>query len=148
MSKAPPKKMPLGKPFTGVNDPRRHKEGRPKLSPEVKRARKLNQQEFDTSVSRIISMQRKQLEALVASSEENVLDQLIGTIWLKGIKDSAKSELNYFVERFLGKVAETHNFQGNFHAGIMSWLDSRKELPNGKGKEKEVNEEDEDFDPV
>lgn len=136
--------MKGGRPFTGANDPRRHKEGRPKTPDDVKAARKLTQIEFEKAVSKIISMKRNALEKLVESQEANVFDQLIATIWLKGIKDSAKSELNYFVERFLGKVADNHNFQGNVHAGIVDWLSTRKALPAGEKEVEEIKDEFED----
>jgi hypothetical protein len=139
--------MPKGIPFKKGADPRRGDNGRRAIPEEVKRARKLTSAEFELTVSKIISMTRKQLENLVADDESNALEQLVGTIWLKGIKDSSKTELNYFIERFLGKVAENHNFQGNFHTGLVDFIEQMKQARAGKkglthGEQKESDEED------
>jgi hypothetical protein len=139
------KKRVVGKPFKKGQSG--NPKGREPLSPEVKRAREFNNAEFTKSVNRIISLRRGDLEKLVESRDENVLDQLIATIWLKGLKDSSKAELNYFVERFMGKVAENHNFSGNIHTGLVDFIaqlnNAKKGLPNGQ-QEKDVSEEDED----
>jgi hypothetical protein len=117
-----------------------------KLPEDVKRARKLNQAEFQLSVNKIISLRRSELEKLVASPDSNVLEQLVATIWLRGIKDSSKAELNYFVERFLGKVPENHNFSGNFHAGIVDYLSQLNSPTKGitNGQQEESFEDDEE----
>ncbi len=139
----------VGKGFQKGKDPKRIGNGRKPIPPEVRRARELTAKEFQDAVSKIISMCRRDLEALVTSKESNVLDQLVATIWLKGIQDSSKQELNFFLERFLGKVAENHNFQGNFHTGIVEFLErmNTKGSPNGK-KESKEEIEDEDFEDI
>lgn len=129
-------------------DPRINRSGRPKVPEDIRRARKLTSEEFTRCVSKIISLRRDQLEQLVDSKQSNVMEQLIATIWLKGIKDSSKTELNYFVERFLGKVPENHNFSGNFHTGIVDFLtqmqNKRKGLPNGQSE----TESEESFEEI
>lgn len=119
--------------------------GRPEIPEDVKRAREFNNNEFTKAVNKIISLTRGQLEKLVEGKDENVLDQLVATIWLKGIKDSSKTELNYFVERFMGKVAENHNFSGNIHTGLVDFIaqlnNAKKGLPHGQS-EKDVSEEE------
>lgn len=135
-------------------DPRINKNGRPRIPEDVKLARQMNQNDFTMAVNKIVSLRRNELDKLVSSPDANVLEQLIATIWLKGIKDSAKSELNFFVERFLGKVPENHNFSGNFHTGIVDYLQQladKRRLSKGahSGQQKEIGEkEDEDYEKI
>ena len=73
-----------------------------------------------------------------------MLDALIARILQKGIEEASKAELNYFVERFLGKLPETTNLNGNMHGAIMDWLAGRVEKAKAPPPA-DAGDDDEDF---
>lgn len=122
--------MPKGKKFGG-RDWVKGQSGNPKgskpIPEDVKEARRLSQIEFDRACGKIFFMSVEELTLLVNNKKQtNVLEALVGKILLKGINESSKSELNYFIERFLGKVAEQHNFSGNLNTGLVDLIEKMK----------------------
>lgn len=118
------KKMPEGRRFQKGQSG--NPAGRTPIPEDVKAARKLTSVEFDRAVGRLLFVSRERLEEIANDETEPVLDSLVARILLKGIKDSSKSELNYFVERALGKVPEGLNVSGNLNSSITEFIATRK----------------------
>lgn len=118
--------------------------GFPKLTDEQKALRKLGQIEFEIAANKILFMTLTELEEHVENPETSVLEATIGKVLLKGHEDSEIKQLNYFVERFLGKVPDNVNVAGNLNTGLVEVFErmaqgKRKELTHGK---EETNKED------
>lgn len=115
--------------------------GRPPVTEELKAARKFTQSEFEIAVSKIFFVSTQDLQRLMKAPTTPVMEALIARIALQGLKDGGTKELNYFVERFFGKVAENHNFTGNAHPDLVSYIEkinaehARNEETNGSAKE-------------
>lgn len=113
--------------------------GRPKLPEDIKAARKLTQTEFERICYDLMKMSTKGLSELVQDNKTPVLTALIARILEKGIHDSSKAELNYFVERFLGKVPEQANFTGNVNGSLADFIAARNAMND---KKKDDDEDD------
>lgn len=114
----------MGNPKPSHRFPKGNKLGkpRPRVTDEVKAARKFNASEFEVAVSKVFWVSVQDLRRLVDAPGTPVMEALIGRIALQGIKHGGTMELNYFVERFLGKVAENHNFTGNAHPDLVGYI--------------------------
>jgi hypothetical protein len=99
--------------------------GRKPISDDVKIARKITQYEFERICSQLFFMSVRRLEEVVADDKTPVMKALVARILIKGIEESSRVELNYFIERFLGKVSENHNFTGNLNTGLADFIASR-----------------------
>lgn len=119
--------------------PKGHKFGRGRLplTPDVKAARKFNQNEFELAVAKILFLSAKDLQRLVGAPGTTVIEAIIGRIILTGIQKGTTHELNYFVERFFGKVAENHNFTGNANPDLVNYI----ERVNREHSEREATHE-------
>ena len=140
--------MAIGKKTGGRNFKKGHvanPKGRPPASPELKAARKLTNLEFERICTNFFNMSIAELKQICEDVKHtNVLEGLIGRVLYNGIQKNSQSELNYFIERFLGKVAETHNFNGNLNTGLVDLiqkLNSQGGYINGKGQEEKTVEE-------
>ncbi len=115
---------PVGKPWKKGKSA--NPNGRPKIPDDVKAGRKLTDIEFERACGKILFMSVEKLEELIEDENTNVLEALVARILEKGIKESSRVELNYFIERFLGKVAENHNVQTNLNGDLTAWIAARK----------------------
>ncbi len=131
----PPHRFPKGHKFG---------KGRPRVSDDVKAARKFNSSEFELAASKIFFINVKELIKLVQDEESTVMEAIIGRITLQGIKKGSTDELNYFVERFLGKVTENHNFTGNANPDLVKYIAdvNRANAERESDGKKEKKEED------
>lgn len=117
--------------------------GKPPIPQDVKDAKKLTDTEFHRVCSKLLFNTVSNLKKVVENDQTQVLEALVARILHRGITQASKDELNYFVERFLGKVAESHNFTGNINTGLVELLEQlkkQKELQNGKESEEEIKE--------
>lgn len=100
--------------------------GRPPIPPEVKAARKFNKSEFELSVNRIFFLSVDKLRELISKEglkTTTVMDAIIARIALKGIEKGTTDELNYFMERLVGKVADNLNVNDNSgHGALMAFI--------------------------
>ncbi len=101
-------------------------DGRPKIPDDIKIARKLTAVEFERICGVLFSMSKRQLKDLIEDDNTPVLTALIATILEKGITESSRNELNYFIERFLGKVPEQANFTGSLNGGLVDFIAAGK----------------------
>ncbi len=121
--------------------------GRPRVSDDVKAARKFNSSEFELAASKIFFISVKELVKLVGDQDSPVMEAIIGRITLQGIKNGTTDELNYFVERFMGKITENHNFTGNANPDLVRYIadinksHAERELQDGKKESKKENED-------
>lgn len=97
------------------------------LPPDVKIAKKLTDEEFARSCAKLMFTSVEKLEKIARSKESRVIDSLVARILQKGINESSRVELNFFVERFLGKVPENHNFSGSVNGSLADFIASRKD---------------------
>ena len=98
--------------------------GRPPMSPEMKIAKKLTQAQFAESVNKLMYMSLDKLADTIKDTRNtSVIDGIIARILYKALSESSKAELNYFIERFLGKVPENHNIvAGNMNTALVDFL--------------------------
>lgn len=140
-----------GNPRPSCKFPKGHKfsKGRPRVSDDVKAARKFNSSEFELAASKIFFISVQDLVKLVGDGNTPVIEAIIGRITLQGIKNGSTDELNYFVERFMGKVTENHNFTGNANPDLVRYIaevnknNEEREALNGE-KETENRKKSED----
>ena len=112
--------------------------GKPKTPDDIKAARKLTQVEFERICYNLMCMSTGRLAEVVKSNQTPVLTALVARILEKGIHDSSKAELNFFIERFLGKVPEQANFTGNVNGSLADFIAAR----NAMNDKKQDDEED------
>lgn len=124
----PKRKMPIGRRFQPGQS------GNPAGSkphpPELKALRKFTKAEFETACGKLFFATVEQLEHVAKNPKAPVLEALVAKILQKGIVESSRVELNYFVERFLGKVPEESNFSGSLNGGIAAFLAARSKPPS------------------
>lgn len=106
--------------------------GRAKIPEDVKVARKLTQVEFERICYNLMCMSTGRLAELVKSERTPVLTALVARILEKGIHDSSKAELNFFIERFLGKVPDQANFTGNVNGSLADFIAARNAIADKK----------------
>lgn len=127
----PPKKKKkggYGRPFLkGVSG---NPNGKPPHPPELKALKKFTKAEFETACGKLFFATVEQLEHVAKNPKTPVLEALVAKILQKGIVESSRVELNYFVERFLGKVPEESNFSGSLNGGIAAFLAARARPPS------------------
>lgn len=114
--------------------------GRTKISEDIKAARKLTAVEFERICYNLMCMSTGRLAELVKSEQTPVLTALVARILEKGIHDSSKAELNFFIERFLGKVPDQANFTGNVNGSLADFIAARNAI-----KDKKQDEDEDDF---
>lgn len=108
------------------------------LSHDLIKARKLSQVEFEKACGKLFFMSKDDLQVLIADGNTNVLELLVARILAKGISEASKSELNYFVERFLGKVPDNHNITTNLNGSLTEFIANRtRELPASEPEDEE-----------
>lgn len=112
--------------------------GKPKIPEDVKAARKLTQIEFERICANLFNMSTTRLSEVIKDPHTPVLTALVARILEKGIHESSRVELNYFVERFLGKVPEQANFTGNLNGSLADFIAAR-------GVAQPKDKDDEDF---
>ena len=76
---------------------------RGRQSPDVRAARKLTQVEFERICANLFNTSTQTLRRDLQRPADAVLTALIARILERGIAESCRVELNYFIERFLGK---------------------------------------------
>lgn len=103
------------------------------LPEDVKVARKLTQVEFERICVNLFCMSSKRMSEVVKDPETPVLTALVARILLKGINESSRVELNYFIERFLGKVPEQSNITGNLNGTLADFIANRNKPKASEG---------------
>lgn len=106
--------------------------GRAKISEDIKVARKLTAVEFERICYNLMCMSTGRLAEVVKSEQTPVLTALVARILEKGIHDSSKAELNFFIERFLGKVPDQANFTGNVNGSLADFIAARNAMNDKK----------------
>lgn len=114
--------------------------GKPKTPDDIKVARKLTQVEFERICYNLMCMSTGRLAEVVKSEQTPVLTALVARILEKGIHDSSKAELNFFIERFLGKVPDQANFTGNVNGSLADFIAARNAI-----NDKKQNDDEDDF---
>ncbi len=81
------------------------------------------------------------LELMLKDKSTSVIDALIGRVLAKGLSDASTHELNYFIERFHGKVTENHHFSGgSIHGALVDFINAKNQTP----KELQHGQEDDE----
>lgn len=92
-----------GKDFVKGNVPK--SPGRPPLSPEAKKLRKLTTEEFVKRVNKYLHMSKNKLRAGITNGNIQVLDLCIRSSLVKCIEKGDYSTLEKMLDRIIGKVA-------------------------------------------
>lgn len=112
--------------------------GRVPLTPEVREARKFNKNEFELSVNRLFFMPVEDLKDMLSKESlktTSVMDALIARIAIKGIEKGTTDELNYFMERLVGKVADNLNVNDQTgHGALMAFIANANKIHAQKAK--------------
>lgn len=108
--------------------------GRPKVSKELKEARKLTSTEFELVCGKLLFMDVEDIKKLIINENTPMMEAIIAKILHNALKDGAKAELNYFVERFLGKVPDNSNLNltGNVNGGLVDLINAHNEANKTK----------------
>jgi hypothetical protein len=80
--------------------------GRPPLPSDLKQARAYSKAEVQASLSRFLRMNIDELKAAVLDPRRPVIDHLVGSICVKGIKHGDHARLNFLLDRLIGKVKD------------------------------------------
>ena len=131
--------LPRGKPFPkGVSG---NPSGSSKLSKEQKQLKQLTQIQFVETASKIISLNIDEMKALGKDPQANVLEGIFARVLTRAYDQGNTTDLNYFVERCMGKVADKMDLGGvNLHGSILSFLQNRN---GGADGVKEINDSEE-----
>lgn len=86
--------------------------GPPKLSPDVKAARKINRLEFERVATEMLNKTADEIKATAKDPQTRGLELIVSTILMKGIQNGDQFRLNFFLERLIGKVSDKvqHSF--------------------------------------
>lgn len=91
--------------------------GRPKMPPELKEAKKLTQTQIEIALTQFLAMDDKQLRAIIKDPKSTRLQAIIASIVDKAIKIGDQQRLDFLLNRIIGKVkeppTEVHNFNFN-----------------------------------
>lgn len=139
-----PKKRALLEKYKWKKGQSGNPKGRTPISEEMKKAKRLNQAQFALSVNKLMYMSLDQLADTIKDTKNtSVIDGLIARILYKGLTDSSRAELNYFIERFCGKVPDNVNLNGNFNGGLVDFLEQLNNANEGEtdGEEEDPEEE-------
>jgi transcriptional regulator with XRE-family HTH domain len=131
----PKRKMPKGTPWQKGQSG--NPKGRPPIPEEIREARKITQAEFERICGKLFYSSVDNLKRVVNDDRAPVMEALVARILLKGIEESSRVELNYFIERFLGKVPEERNVKGSLGGLLADFIG---------GRDAEVQPESEDND--
>jgi hypothetical protein len=80
--------------------------GKPKLPPEVKRARKMTSAEVIRIATEFFYMDREQIKIRLSDPKTTTLELMVGGIILKSIKDQDHMKAEFLLNRTIGKVTE------------------------------------------
>lgn len=80
--------------------------GRPKLPGDVKEARNLTNAEVIRVLSAFLQLSPQDLREKMNAPDVTMLEGLIGSIMLKGIKEGSPAHLSFLFDRTVGKVKD------------------------------------------
>lgn len=86
--------------------------GRPKMPPEVKESRKLNQASVELLLNKYLLMPFEELKALIEAQKCSAGDMLIATVIYKGITKGDHYRLDFLLNRLIGKVTDRIEHKG------------------------------------
>lgn len=116
--------------------------GSAKITKEQAAIKRLTQMQFTETASKIITMNIEEMKALGEDPQANVLEGIFARVLTRAYDQGNTQDLNYFVERCMGKVADKMDLGGlNLHGSLVSFLQSRNGEKNGiekEGSEKEI----------
>lgn len=115
--------------------------GREPIPEEIREARKITQAEFERICGKLFYSSVDKLKRTVNDDKTPVMEALVARILLKGIQESSRTELNYFIERFLGKVPEERNVRGEL-GGLLADFIGGRDAENKDDDEAEDDDED------
>lgn len=104
--------------------------GKPPLPPEVKALKKLTQADFETYAVTYLRMSISELERLENTKTLTTLEGIIIKNLIKAVKEGSTSDLNFYLERMFGKVAQNLNVSTNLNQSITEFIAQRKQFKN------------------
>lgn len=112
-------------------------------NPVVRALKKVTLETYCEVIDLVLTNNIAELKALAEDPKTSALQVGIAVAFMKAIKQGDYGVIERIAERIIGKVAENHNFTGNFHSQLVDWVatrNSNKEIDNGK-VEKDKNED-------
>ena len=80
--------------------------GRPKLPPDLVKARRLNQAEVGRVINKYMNMSVEDIRADMSQPDTKALEAMIGKIIIEAHKHGDYSRVNFLFDRMIGKVTE------------------------------------------
>lgn len=100
----PKKPMPEGKRFQPGKSG--NPGGKVKIPDDIKEARKLNQNELDRTVNRLIYLSRQELRGLIENPETPMFEIMVASIIAQGAQKGDQMRLEFILNRIIGKVQD------------------------------------------
>ena len=85
--------------------------GRPQLSSEEKKLRKLALKEYIERINKLYFMTREQLSKYIQSKEADALDMHIASVIMRGIQEGDLSRLEGLISRLVGRMPNYHKIE-------------------------------------
>lgn len=118
-----------GRPFPKGN---KLSPGRPRLPPEIKEGRKLNQAELERVINKLVYLEKSELNHVIKEPSTPVIELIAAQILLKASEQGDHTRLDFILTRMLGRVKEKMELSAHVIAGPQVVLT----LPaNGRTKE-------------
>lgn len=92
--------------------------GRPPTPPDILEAKKLTQAEFARITQKFMALSKAEMQVIAKDPSTPALDLMVLSIISKGINQGDDKRLNFFLDRFIGKVKEEINLNINTYSAI------------------------------
>lgn len=78
--------------------------GQPRLSPEIKAARKMNRIEFDRILNKYIYMTAPEINEVIRSKQIPILEMVVAKVLAKAFNDGDHRRIEFILDRIIGKA--------------------------------------------
>jgi len=104
--------------------------GRPSYPEDIKRASKLTRTVFEAKLNRFLFMNNEELKTVLEDKEAPILDQIVGRILLRAVKDGDHTRFDFILNRLLGKITE-HKEEVKIEPFIIESFDGMRRIELG-----------------
>ena len=111
--------------------------GRPKLPGDIKEARKLNAIEFERIANKFLFLSREEIKAIVNDPDTTMIENLIASIYVRGVTEGSYQHLDFILNRLIGKVKDKVEVESK--PFIVRLLDGSEIHMGHKPEEKETD---------
>ena len=104
--------------------------GRPPLPPELRKARAYNRVYVQEKLTEMMELGVEDLQKIVKDPKTKVIDAMVASVALYGIKKGDQARLNFLMERTIGKVPQPLEHSGNDGAPMELIVRDYREKPD------------------